>query len=234
MNSLQEAIFEAMGRQSPDNSQVDSQAGLPEAQRAELQRVCQAVERATGQSLVRGQFVRYIERTGQLHREVEPNAQLMFWSWLDWGNPWHRQVAKEAANAEVNTLANVDCLLMHVLSSSVAFLLSSSELLIPDSPAASQQPSSVGKREAILVKELDGPKPGHNRKIWRITNPEEFVVTSAVFNQHVHETYIFACDSEGRVSDWTELPGSFQGGTDHQRAINGFLAEANSQAGSHE
>ena len=52
--------------------------------------------------------------------------------------------------------------------------------------------------------------------------------------QRAHETYIFACDSEGRVSDWTELPGSFQGGTDHQRAINGFLAEANSQAGSHE
>ena len=40
------------------------------------------------------------------------------------------------------------------------------------------------------------------------------------------ETYVFAADEQGEVVDWCELPGSFRGGLDHQRALDGFLAEA--------
>lgn len=35
------------------------------------------------------------------------------------------------------------------------------------------------------------------------------------------ETYIFACDHEGRVTNWGELPGSFKGDLDHERALTG-------------
>lgn len=36
------------------------------------------------------------------------------------------------------------------------------------------------------------------------------------------ETYVFASDEEGNVLDWSEKAGSFQGGLDHDRAIQGF------------
>ena len=35
------------------------------------------------------------------------------------------------------------------------------------------------------------------------------------------ETYIFACDREGRVTDWGELPGSIRGVLDHGEALRG-------------
>jgi hypothetical protein len=35
------------------------------------------------------------------------------------------------------------------------------------------------------------------------------------------ETYIFACDAEGKVTDWGELEGSFRGGLDHAKALAG-------------
>ena len=33
------------------------------------------------------------------------------------------------------------------------------------------------------------------------------------------ETYIFAADQHGKVTNWGELEGSFQGGLDHERAL---------------
>jgi hypothetical protein len=36
------------------------------------------------------------------------------------------------------------------------------------------------------------------------------------------ETYIFPTDAMGQVLDWGELPGSFQGGMDHARALKGL------------
>lgn len=35
------------------------------------------------------------------------------------------------------------------------------------------------------------------------------------------ETYIFACDEDGEVTDWLELPGSYRGGYDHAEALRG-------------
>ena len=37
-----------------------------------------------------------------------------------------------------------------------------------------------------------------------------------------HETYIFQCDETGVVLDWSEMPGSFRGALDHERALNGL------------
>lgn len=35
------------------------------------------------------------------------------------------------------------------------------------------------------------------------------------------ETYIFACDADGEVTDWGELTGSYRGGLDHAEALRG-------------
>lgn len=47
----------------------------------------------------------------------------------------------------------------------------------------------------------------------------DYVVISAVNNAYAHETYIFPSDQDGKVLDWSELDGSYQGGTDHGHAI---------------
>ena len=38
------------------------------------------------------------------------------------------------------------------------------------------------------------------------------------------ETYIFPCDPDGNVLDWTELPGSAKGTTSHEEVMSSFLA----------
>jgi hypothetical protein len=42
------------------------------------------------------------------------------------------------------------------------------------------------------------------------------------------ETYIFPCDSDGEVKDWAEMQGSFKGGMDLERALEGagYVVEA--------
>ena len=35
------------------------------------------------------------------------------------------------------------------------------------------------------------------------------------------ETYIFACDSAGKVTNWGGMDGSYKGGLDHERALRG-------------
>lgn len=35
----------------------------------------------------------------------------------------------------------------------------------------------------------------------------------------IYETYIFPCDSTGKLTGWGELPGSFRGGLDHEQAL---------------
>lgn len=35
------------------------------------------------------------------------------------------------------------------------------------------------------------------------------------------ETYIFACDEDGEVTDWSELPGSLRGDLNHEAALTG-------------
>ena len=50
----------------------------------------------------------------------------------------------------------------------------------------------------------------------------EYVIVSAVCDRYAHETYIFPCDSSGRVTSWSEMDGSYRGGTDHERALLGL------------
>jgi len=53
--------------------------------------------------------------------------------------------------------------------------------------------------------------------------PHEYVVVSAtdvvLGIAAGPETYIFAADSNGEVTDWMELPGSFKGALDHVGAL---------------
>lgn len=82
---------------------------------------------------------------------------------------------------------------------------------------------------ATLVRDLpDVPAVNGTRKLWRFDpplvdeyghgGPHEYVVSSAV-NHWAHETYLFPADETGEIVDFGELPGSYQGGTDHEAAI---------------
>lgn len=58
--------------------------------------------------------------------------------------------------------------------------------------------------------------------LFRLNPPlegSEFVVASAVTTSLGPETYLFACDSTGKVKNWMELPGSSEGFLDCERAI---------------
>lgn len=48
--------------------------------------------------------------------------------------------------------------------------------------------------------------------------PVSNVVVSAVTG-YAHETYIFACDKNGKVGSWSELPGSMKDTTSHAEAL---------------
>lgn len=50
----------------------------------------------------------------------------------------------------------------------------------------------------------------------------EYVVVSGAFAPFSGlETFIFPSDPKGNISDWGELPGSFQGFIDHEQALAG-------------
>lgn len=49
--------------------------------------------------------------------------------------------------------------------------------------------------------------------------PEYVIVSAAVVPISGPETYIFAANKNGQVTDWIELPGSFRGALDHERAL---------------
>lgn len=61
----------------------------------------------------------------------------------------------------------------------------------------------------------------------------KFVVVSAASVMFSGaETYIFACDENGEVLNWMELEGSFKGGLDHERALQGAGFEVEQQPAS--
>ena len=68
-------------------------------------------------------------------------------------------------------------------------------------------------------------------KPWDETCPfakeTKFVVVSATIVSTKPETYIFAANKDGRVIDWGELDGSYQGGLSHEEALTGagYLVE---------
>ena len=58
--------------------------------------------------------------------------------------------------------------------------------------------------------ELSEPLEGHSN-----------VVVSAVSAYGRPETFIFGSDEEGNITNWLELPGSFQGDINHNKALEG-------------
>lgn len=74
---------------------------------------------------------------------------------------------------------------------------------------------------------------GADQRVYRLSEPITYdngctshVVVSAVTVVGRPETFIFPSDPEGNVLDWGELEGSFQGGLDHEEAINGLVEVA--------
>ncbi len=69
-------------------------------------------------------------------------------------------------------------------------------------------------------------------RVYAITaeKPTHYVIASATTVEAWNsqkpepETYVFACDDAiGSNPNFSELPGSFKGALDHNRAINGYL-----------
>lgn len=59
-------------------------------------------------------------------------------------------------------------------------------------------------------------------RLYQLSEPLEgsvHVVVSGIGNEWGAETYIFAADSKGSVTNWGELPGSFKGAIDHAAAL---------------
>lgn len=94
--------------------------------------------------------------------------------------------------------------------------------------------------KAEFVKILDGPTLFHCQKLWKVG--DEFIVTSTidVGDPVIPETCVFHADKNGKIEDWTipegnfhddfKLAGSFSGGFDHERAINGYAASLENEA----
>lgn len=77
--------------------------------------------------------------------------------------------------------------------------------------------------KAVLVGRVNEGSATGTQYLWRIEQEGEYdtyVVTSAtvVFGSGP-ETYIFPSDDEGYITSWEELPGSFKGDLDHERAM---------------
>jgi hypothetical protein len=79
-----------------------------------------------------------------------------------------------------------------------------------------------------FVRELPSSPTGASRRLWRVDpawDGVSFVVSSALLaamDTREPETYLFASDGDGQIESWTELEGSYRGGTDHELAIAGL------------
>lgn len=78
-------------------------------------------------------------------------------------------------------------------------------------------------KTATFVKNLKG-FTGY-ASLYKLSEPlmdNEYVVVSATHAMHTGaETFIFPADSEGKVTDWGELEGSYRGGLSHEEALEG-------------
>lgn len=76
---------------------------------------------------------------------------------------------------------------------------------------------------ARYIKDIEGMN-GHV-EMFEFNPPIEgnqFAIVSAIvsaFDTRMPETYIFACDSEGKILGWSELDGSYCGGTSIDKAL---------------
>lgn len=90
--------------------------------------------------------------------------------------------------------------------------------------------------EATFIRKLDDGRPADAR-LYRLDKSVTFqrydgdkrttdmVVVSAVTAMGGSETYIFPADLDGNVLSWLELPGSFRGGLDHEKALRQLAEE---------
>lgn len=71
---------------------------------------------------------------------------------------------------------------------------------------------------------IPGMTANHAKQLYRLDPPlegHEYVVVSAATVLGEPETYIFAADPDGTITDWVELDGSFKGALDHEAALRG-------------
>ena len=83
-------------------------------------------------------------------------------------------------------------------------------------------------KSAIAVKNVREAKG--RACLYKLSEPlvgYEYVVVSAAkdyrddtYNNMIGETFIFGSDETGQVKSFLELPGSYKGGLDHQKALN--------------
>jgi len=82
-------------------------------------------------------------------------------------------------------------------------------------------------KSAIAVKNIKEAKG--RACLYRLSEPlvgYEYVVVSAArdhkdsYNNMIGETFIFGSDQTGKIKSFLELPGSYKGGLDHQKALN--------------
>lgn len=82
-------------------------------------------------------------------------------------------------------------------------------------------------KTATLIKDLSaGYISGPKQNLYQLSEPLEgygFVVVSTIVRTpdgiEAPETAIFGANSEGKVSNWTQLRGSFAGKADHVKAL---------------
>lgn len=76
-------------------------------------------------------------------------------------------------------------------------------------------------KNAKYIKTMDGNQMAIAR-LYSVDPPIEgarFVIVSAVCVFGAPETYIFEATSEGEITNWGELDGSYKGGLSHETAL---------------
>ncbi len=78
------------------------------------------------------------------------------------------------------------------------------------------------KMKATFIKEIQGTAPGVVQRLYECEEGgplPRHVVVSASTRVPGGETYIFASDANGTITDWCELEGSYKGGLNHEDAL---------------
>lgn len=63
-----------------------------------------------------------------------------------------------------------------------------------------------------------------DRRLWRVTHNDEqhYVLTHADYG--ITKVFLWACDAQGVVTDWTELPGTEENSVNQKQAILDYVA----------
>ena len=81
-------------------------------------------------------------------------------------------------------------------------------------------------KTATIIKRQGNPNTNGDQVIAKCDPPmcgrHYYVCSRAIsraFDTGQAETYLFPCDEAGDITDWGELPGSFQGEMNHEQAF---------------